>query len=256
MTLLIDVGNSSIKWAQYNSDGLLQMQQQSYPEETSSEFFIECWSDLEKPKNILVSCVAGKTVWQTLVKACEKLWGIKAEKVTSEKKGFGLVNAYEKASDLGSDRWCGMIGAHQETDTAYILIDSGSALTIDVVTESGEHLGGYILPGLDMMKKSLGLQTAQVKIKQLSDKKPLLLPATSTTGCVDAAVHLSTIKLIESVIKEQQSQRIKVTCFLTGGNADLISGLLAYKCVIMPDIVLRGLAYISENYFSNGVIEK
>ena len=245
--LLIDIGNSSLKWAVSSSDGLSDMLQQQYPENISSTFFTECWQGVDKPGEIIASCVAGEAVWHALAKACDELWSIEVQKVNSLKEGFGLVNAYDDALALGSDRWCAMIGGLQVADSAFLIIDAGSALTVDMVNESGNHLGGYIVPGLGMMRKSLGLQTAQVKTEPTEGNIPSLSLANSTAQCVEAGIYLSTVKLIEAVYERESKQVKQLTCFLTGGDAQSIADLLAFKCVIMPDLVLRGLAVLATN---------
>ena len=245
--LLVDVGNSSVKWSLADSSGsndLSVMSQQIYPEKISASFFIECWDSLDKPETVIVSCVANKQVWLALEQACDQLWTIKAKKINSIKEGAGLVNAYLVPSDLGSDRWCAMIGALHELDSDFIVVSCGSAITIDIVKSSGKHMGGYILPGLVMMKKSLGTYTAGVKV-DLTLSRSALTPANTTTGCVDSAVYLSVVKLIEAVFEQQAKQGKSVQCVLAGGDAQLVAEFLSIEYVMMPDIVLRGLAVIA-----------
>lgn len=245
-TLVVDVGNTSIKWALSSLGGLSAMMQQRYPEKNLSQFFKQCWQELEKPNDIVISCVAHESVWNALELACFELWGLKVKKIVSVKKGYDLTNAYDDAETLGSDRWCAMIGAIQSagietTGSGFIVISAGSALTIDVVNEFGVHLGGYIVPGLAMMQKSLGLQTAQVQTDDFDATTPSLLLENSTNKCVEAGIHLSAVKLIESVVAEKANYQ----CFLTGGDANLIANLLPFKCVIIPELVLMGLARIA-----------
>ena len=252
-TLLVDIGNSSVKWGQIeggSTKSVSAMSQQYYPENVSSSFFIECWKMLDKPENIIVSCVARHQVWQALEQACEQLWALQVKKISSIKKGFGLVNAYKQPADLGSDRWCAMIAALNETTTDFIIVSCGSAITLDVVSSSGKHLGGYILPGLAMMKKSLASDTADVKVT-LEQIKPSLLPANSTAGCVDSAINLAAVKLIEAVYQQQKKSAESVQCLLTGGDAAFVADLLSIKCVMMPDLVLRGLATIAATHKNN-----
>ena len=244
--LVVDVGNTSIKWALSSLDGLSEMMQQRYPEKDVSQFFKQCWQELEKPSEIMISCVAHESVWNALEQACFELWGFKVNKVVSMKKGYGLTNAYTEVETLGSDRWCAMIGAIQSADieakeSGFIVISAGSALTIDVVNEFGVHLGGYIVPGLAMMQKSLGLETAQVQTDDFDKNAPSLLLANSTNKCVEAGIHLSAVKLIESVLAKETNYQ----CFLTGGDANLIANLLPFKCVIIHELVLVGLARIA-----------
>ena len=243
--LLIDIGNSSLKWAQSSSGDLSDMLQQQYPENITSTFFTKYWQDLDEPKEIITSCVARKSVWQALENACEELWGIKVKKVDSLKEGFGLINAYDDALALGSDRWCAMIGGLQVTDSSFVVIDAGSALTIDVVDKLGSHLGGYIVPGLEMMRKSLGLHTAQVKSESSSSNIPSLSLARTTSQCVEAGIYLTAVKLIEAVYEKESKQLQTCQCLLTGGDAKILADLLSVKCVMMPELVLRGLAVIA-----------
>jgi len=266
MTLLIDAGNSAIKWAvlktrsesnfikessslisenKFDSDPTFNMQSQQYPENTTVAFFTDQWTSLNKPLRVVVSCVASESVWLALQEACKELWDIEVNKVISLKEGFGLINAYEKAADLGSDRWCAMIGGHQLNRGAFIVVSVGSALTIDMVNDIGQHLGGLITPGLSMMRQSLAAHTAQVKVQTSKDSTPSLLLANSTKACVEAGIHLSVVKLIEAVYEQESKQVKNLQCFLAGGNAALIADLLSFKCVMIPDLVLRGLAVIA-----------
>lgn len=252
-TLLIDVGNSSVKWrliTHATTKNKPTMLQQQYAKDINTSFFIKCWEKLDKPEKVVVSCVAKKQVWQALEQACEQLWSVKAERIASSKDGFGLVNAYNQPSDLGSDRWCAMIGVFEKTDSDFVVVDCGSAITLDVVTGSGNHLGGYILPGLAMMKQSLGMNTAEVQV-DLSSITSSLTPACSTQGGVDSAVYLSAVKLIEAVYEQQDKQSKNVQCVLTGGGAESIAKFLSIKYVMMPELVLDGLAIIAGTGLEN-----
>lgn len=224
----------------------LEMLQQLCPENVSVSFFVENWNKLEKPEKVIVSCVANDNVWLPIKNACEQLWNIKAEKVNSLNKGFGVTNVYVQADDLGSDRWCAMIGAYHEVDADIIVIDCGSAITIDVLKHSGQHLGGYILPGLKMMKQSLGFNTAKINVTGKQDNKTLS-PGSSTAECVNAGIYLAAVNSIEAVVNEQSKILKDLCCFLTGGDAATIAQFLSVKCVLMPDLVLRGLAFIAED---------
>lgn len=256
--LLIDVGNSSVKWSLLNitgSNNLSEMSQQQYPEKISASFFVDTWAGLDKPVGVFVSCVANKQVWQSLQQACDQLWSVQVKKIIPAKEKYGIINAYTQASELGSDRWCAMIGAYYETNSDLIVVDCGSAITIDVITQSEEtnsarHLGGYILPGIAMMKKSLGTYTADVKIKE-SNTATELTPATTTTGCVNSAVYLAAVKLIEAVFEQQSKQSKNMQCLITGGDAAAVADLLSIKYIMKPDLVLRGLAHIATRNLDN-----
>lgn len=229
-----------------DSESLMDMSQQRYPDDISESFFIDCLASVNKVDKVLVTCVAVPKVWQTFKKAILSRWAIKVERVVSKANGYGVINGYENAAELGSDRWCALIGAYNTARTGVVVISCGSAITIDIVNQSGDHLGGYILPGLTMMKKSLALNTAQVKVDvSLSEGK--ISPATSTSGCVEAGVNLAAVSVIESAMKQQLAHESNLQCFLTGGDADYIAEHLIAEYVKMPDLVIRGLAVIAES---------
>ena len=247
--LLIDIGNSSLKWCIVDPKGLSAMSQQLYPKNITVEFFIANWRTLDKPDGIFVSCVAQDAVWQALEKACFELWNIKVEKVNSLKTQFGLSNAYKNASSLGSDRWCAMLGGLQQSDSAFIVINAGSALTVDVVNEEGQHLGGYIVPGVNMMKKSLDRHTAQVQVDSTSNVLTDLSFGRSTEDCVESGIHFLVVKYIEAIYEKVSLELNGCKVFVSGGDAKSIAALLSFNSDIVPDLVLRGLAAIATNKF-------
>ena len=249
--LLVDIGNSSLKWCIADYNGLSAMSQQLYPKDIIVDFFINIWCVLEKPNGIIVSCVAQDIVWQALEKACFELWNIKVEKVKSPKKQHGLINAYENALSLGSDSWCAMLGGLQQTNSAFIVINAGSALTVDVVNEAGQHLGGYIVPGVNMMKQSLGLHTAQVQVDSTSNAMVDLSLGRSTEDCVESGIHLMVVKYLEAIYEKVALDMNGCQTFVSGGDAISIADLLSFNCDVVPDLVLRGLAVIATDNFNN-----
>ena len=245
--LLVDIGNTAIKWALKNSTNAMEMSRQQYPDNVSESFFIDCLANVNKADKVFTTCVASPEVWQAFKNAIFLLWGLEVERVVSESNAYGVINGYETPSDLGSDRWCGLIAAYHEVNSDIIVVSCGSAVTIDIVNQSGEHLGGYILPGLAMMKKSLGEHTAQVKVNTPLSETNTLSPAHSTSGCVEAGVNLAAVSVIEAVIKQQVKHSKNLQCFLTGGDADSIAQHLTTEYVKMPNLIIRGLAIIAES---------
>ena len=244
--LFIDIGNTSIKWSSRHAHTvniLSEMSQQIYPENNLSNFFVTCFENLEIPEQVYVSSVAAQHVMTSLKQACNKLWNIEVYKVNATKEIAGLVNSYIDPSELGSDRWCGMLGALNAVSSDFLLVSCGSAITLDVVNSSGNHLGGYILPGLFMMKKCLSNNTELVNV-DLKPFKPTVSPANTTVGCIESASYLSVITMIEAVYLEQAKISKNLRIVLTGGDASLIADNLTIECVMMPDVVLQGLAVL------------
>ena len=244
--LLIDIGNSTIKWAFYQVGQNIEMTRQAYLSESGEAFFTGLWSSSDKPSFIFVTSVGHDDLVTALENAVRSLWGIKIKRLVSQGKGYGLINAYDEPQSLGSDRWCAMIGAYHQSKSAVVVVDCGSAITVDIVNQTGQHLGGYILPGLTMMQESLGNKTALVKVDKRHNSQSLV-PGTNTTACVESATKLAAVSFIESVIRRQEKDLEDITCVLTGGDAALIAEHLTADYVIIPDTVLQGLAYIANH---------
>lgn len=242
--LLVDIGNSSLKWAISASNGLSEMQQQTYPENISKAYFINLWQGITVPNSVILSCVAHDVVLHALEQACNELWGLNVQKVSSLDESFALLNAYADRDKLGSDRCCAMLGGVHSVKSAFMVVDAGSAMTVDVVNKENQHLGGYIIPGITMMKDSLGVHTAQVQNESKTKLLPSLSLAGSTSECVNAGIHLSCVALIEAVF-EKEIKPLNGHCLLTGSNAANIAKLLSFECIVVPDLVLRGLAAIA-----------
>lgn len=245
-SLLIDVGNSTVKWAISTDLPVSNVLRQRYTESVNDDYFIHLWRDIVKPEKILVTCVARERIWQAVAEACFTLWAIKPQRIISLKQWQNVTNAYPETADLGSDRWCVIVAAHKFAGSDCIIVDCGTAITIDIVNKAGQHLGGYIMPGVEMMEKSLGLHTAKVKIEKINSESDTLMPGTSTAQCVQAGIYLAVVKSIEGVFEQFYKKNSGVQCYLTGGDADIIAEYLSVKYQVIPDLVLRGLAYFAE----------
>lgn len=252
-TLLVDIGNTAIKWCFCLQDeviagdlkGELKVSQKIYPTKISSDFFIELWQQFNTPTNIIVSCVGNDSVLNALQQAGQKLWSRDVTQMISTQKSYHFLNAYEEPAQLGDDRFCGMVAAYHHTDADYMVVDCGSAITIDIVSKDSSnvraHQGGYIFPGLGLMKASLGQKTANVEVNNTVSPADLL-PGNTTEECVNAAIYLSAITLIERIFRQQEKEGMQ--CILTGGDAEELAKFLSIKYSLVPDLVLRGLWYL------------
>lgn len=141
--------------------------------------------------------------------------------------GFKVVtNSYSEVSQMGVDRWLAAIAAanlcHNEN---CVVVDLGSAITIELVGFNGSHEGGYIIPGLNMMLRSLFANTAQVKIPQFSQNQDLR-PGTNTMSCVGSGILNAVVGIVNRSIAQLESINPgKATrIILTGGDAGFIEG--------------------------------
>jgi type III pantothenate kinase len=160
----------------------------------------------------------------------------------------GVTNAYTTVTQMGVDRWLATIAAFHQVKGACIVVDAGSALTIDVVQADGKHAGGYIVPGLEMMYRSLLGDTEQVKLPQvMSHEYPLdLIPGANTQQAVLSGLPLMLLGLVSNTLSTNEGICASSVIFVTGGNGDYISTLLQHHDIrnIMhdPELVLDGLS--------------
>ncbi len=259
MNLLIDIGNSRIKWCLYNSvenefgfDGAMLNDKSELP-----ELFSEHWTHLDSPDRVVVSNVSGQKLAEILDAWVEQAWQIETEYVKTEAFGFGVSNAYSDYPGLGVDRWMVIIAAWQrfrEQETAVCVVDCGTATTIDGISSSGQHLGGFIIPGYTTMQEMLLNSTSDIELtrkilpkESLQGKElPSIKFSSSTEEGVNSGCYLATISIIDRVITSmQEDYGEQVNCIITGGNAELVVEQLAGRFEYEPGLVLHGLAIVS-----------
>lgn len=237
MRLLIDAGNSRLKWC-LDSCGRIVDQGVGVIEDIDPVPGLSA-----KVGNVLrvaVSTVASEERRLRLIQHLSSRVGAPIACYWAEPQRGGLVNAYRDCSQMGADRWHAMFGAWLEFRDGFIVVDAGSAITVDYVDATGQHLGGFILPGLHMMKRSLKADAARIDFtpEQVSNMRP----GTSTGECVNHGLAWLSGALIEKVHNDLKALCLPVI-LVTGGDAErlLQLGLVAeWK----PFLVMEGLAAI------------
>ena len=241
--LLIDDGNSRLKWAMASSAGELSQVQLA----TVNSKLETNWDDCEKPDAILISSVGSEQHKQNLIDLFENKWHIVPAFVTSPAKDFGVVNAYREPTRLGSDRWAAMIAAYQIEQSAVLVVDAGTALTIDAIDDNGRHLGGLISPGLSLSRRTLASDT-NMEFGAV-DKTSSSLFASSTEQGIAGGTHYALSSLVEHAYRNFEEQLGAATnkprCYLTGGDAEKIKETLECPYTHEPLLVLKGLALIA-----------
>lgn len=243
MILLVDIGNTRLKWALL-ADGKLGLQHAlAYrPESLSAELDL-AWSALTPPRAIYLVSVAASAITQGVLAWAGRQWGCRVVQLQSTGRNGGVVNGYTRPELLGVDRWMAMIGAYRLVGSALCVIDCGTALTCDAIDSYGNHLGGVIAPGQEMMRRALLHSTAGIAVAEAA------APATDwgqdTTGCVVAGTVQATVGLIERMVKKLQSQLGgPVKAVLTGGDAEKLLPQLSLPYRYEADLVLQGIACV------------
>ena len=248
MKLLIDAGNTRLKWCWYDGEDLpLDFYSAEYDEleERGADLFKGSGPDTD---DVLVCSVAGSDVEQLLTQ-CFSDWDIVPRYFASEAQGFGVTNAYNKPEQLGVDRWMSLIGAWSINQDAVCIVDCGTAVTIDVLDDQGHHLGGMIVPGMELMQDSLTNQTDGILLDEDAerDDTPTLL-ARDTGNAVAAGSLYALVALIDRVRQDIEKELgVDLPLYLSGGDVDLIEPLLSCESSFEPMLIFQGMITADED---------
>ena len=240
--LLIDAGNSRIKWARVIDD---QWVCQGVVEHSAWSELAQSFAMLTPPHKILVSNVAGDEVARQLRLVC-KAWHCPVEFAVATEAQCGVRNAYEQPARLGSDRWASLIAAWHHERAASLVVNCGTATTIDTLSGEGVFLGGLILPGIGLMRRSLAAGTAQLGINQENRKKGIWheFPRNTEDAMVSGAIQATT-----GAIRQQFALlgEAKARCLISGGAVDAVLPHLGLPLLRMDNLVLQGLQIIGKD---------
>jgi type III pantothenate kinase len=248
--LLMDVGNSRIKWG-IETNGAIRrtghISRQRLREEGLTALTLRLPRHVD---SVLVSNVAGPAFATRLSGVVGMHCDTDVHFVRSEREGCGLVNGYRQPRRLGVDRWVAMIGARAEFGDALLVVDAGTAVTIDAIESNGQHLGGQIMPGVHLMAASLAADTSDIPIVQravTSQACDLGMFAASTSAAVGSGALNSVVGAVERATRAMQDNGQSPVVVLTGGDASRILKSLDCEAEHRPHLVLQGLARILED---------
>lgn len=211
--LLIDVGNTRLKWAeeaggQFIAHGALA--HEGKPADALSR--LEC----DEPDAIQVVSVAGAAHELAINKVCLARWQQQPKYVRTQAEALGVRNGYAEAQRLGADRWVAMLAAWSLANGACIVADAGTALTVDVINENGAHLGGIIAAGLHTSEKAvLGATRFPTRDTPLTNHAGLGL---DTEACVRQGALLSCLGALDRAAAALPEAKR----YLTGGDAEAL----------------------------------
>lgn len=248
MILLIDVGNSRLKWAIWQESTFTFGSAIAYKQQTLTIVMTMLWQSLPAPTHMLVANVAGDAVTTALQQFADAQWHIAPTFIQSSKEALGVYNAYQQPEQLGVDRWLAMLAAWSLFHNSVAIFDCGSALTVDVVNAHGQHQGGLIVPGLTLLTQAYqkgtynGEQTHFVNTLHISQKTSTRLLGTNTQDCITFGTHnllTAFIKQVSQDLKKQYGTNLKL--LLTGGDAEILQSHLPTEFIYRPHLVLEGL---------------
>ncbi|WP_225033247.1 type III pantothenate kinase [Paraburkholderia sp. XV] len=271
--LLIDAGNSRVKWALVDADGT-QTHSGAFshggqlvkgtgdPLQSRHE---PDWSTLPAPGSAWLSNVAGDAAARRIDAFIDRRWpDLARTTIRSAAQQCGVTNAYTAPTQLGSDRWAGMIGARAAFPGEPLLIATfGTATTLEALNADGVFVGGLIAPGWSLMMRSLGEHTAQLPTLDATAARGLLdgdaagasqgAPlartawfATDTPRSLSSGCALAQIGLIERMWRDLQDEwKVSVRLVVSGGAAGELVQALGVPYTRHDSLVLAGLALIA-----------
>ncbi len=256
---LIDIGNSRIKWAVSDGNDYTSLGEVDYVAKELEVQLEVMWNAVSKPDSVAISSVAPPRVVKALISWVEAKWGCDIQVVKSSESLGRLINGYVEPERLGVDRWLAMLAVVEgiKPEAPVCVIDCGSAITIDVVDISGEHLGGMIVPGLTMMRTSLANGTSGIRLKDELPAEVSLL-ARDTEGAVTGGTLYSAVSMIDRVCNDIGVSLGNSTQFyITGGDAPMLMPLLEFEFEYDANLVLSGLFIAASNKIvTNDVVEE
>jgi len=247
MILVIDVGNTRLKWAWLTSTGLSDQRAVVHRAAKPGIWTTALFESGQLPSRVLVSNVAGPEMAKRLTRLTKKVFSANIEFVTAAQEFQGLTNGYLDPTLLGADRWLAMIGAWTKARSALCVVDVGTAVKVDSVDAGGQHLGGLIVPGIHMMREALMNETSDIA-EAVWHSTPSLagILANNTIGAVSRGAVFALAGLADRAAEvTEQSTGVKPKLFITGGDAGMITGTMRSHGEIVPDLVLQGLAVIA-----------
>jgi type III pantothenate kinase len=248
--LLFDVGNSRLKWGVLEQGRIARTGTTTHATLQESGFSVLTTRLPRNVDQILVSNVAGASFATRLAGVMGIHCDTDIHFARAAKAAYGITNGYKQPRRLGVDRWVAMIGARAELRGAICVVDVGTAVTIDVLDKNGHHLGGQILPGLQLMTAALENKTSDVGATGRARKDPgmgMQLFAKSTSVATRNGSLSAVCGAVERAVKSMRAEGFRPKIVLTGGDASRILKQLDGNILHRPHLVLQGLAFILQS---------
>lgn len=285
--LLIDIGNTRIKWflldlldgqvgesikgtviegAENRNVAKISAVKPCFAFAHENDFdpaVVACFTELDVDEgstfDIFVSNVAGQCARQALCNFFELNWQCTPYFISVKRDAVQIKNRYNNLSELGVDRWVAVIGARQlykksidsKKDKPIIVINCGTAITVDLLSADNVFEGGVILPGFDLVSNALSKANGITHFEPVNINSPY---GRTTQDCVRVGVLSACVGGVEKVVADicsslKVSERDQMTILVSGGAAQLFLNATVLDCDYDPNIIIRGLNRLAECEF-------
>jgi type III pantothenate kinase len=240
LILAVDAGNSRVKWALHDGRNFTS---EGWVSHAGLDALEAQWAPLEAPSAIVIANVAGDEVGRKL-RAFSGRWQAAPQWARSVRSQAGVVNNYDDPSQLGVDRWAALIGARTFSSGACVVVNAGTATTIDAMAAQGAFIGGIIVPGFDLMHEALAAHTAQLSAEHgIFTIFPRTTRDAITTGAIQA--------LCGAVERMHDAMRLDghgdPELIFSGGAGEMAARRIGRPARIIDNLVLEGLVRIARD---------
>lgn len=243
MILELDCGNSFIKWRVLGEDVRRVIGEGVVDSDLA---LLESLKGLKGLSLLHCRLVSVRTAEETsaLISLLTEAFGVSVVCATPAREMSGVRNGYEEFERLGLDRWLAILGGFHLASGACLVLDFGTAVTADFIAGDGEHLGGFICPGMPLMRNQLRTHTRRIRYGDLAAERALesLVPGRTTVEAVERGCLLMLRGFVLTQLELARNYWGEdFAVFLTGGDADLVSEIVP-EARVVPDLVFVGLA--------------
>ncbi|MEJ2396212.1 MAG: type III pantothenate kinase [Candidatus Thiodiazotropha sp.] len=234
----MDFGNSDVKWA--TGEELKQERVHRVASKDQMQTLIQQLKAHPRPSHVYIASVLRSERLHELSSWMDATWQISPVFAYTCKSELGVVNGYRNPEQLGVDRWLGLLAGRAISKRPQLIVDCGTATTMDAMDAEGRHLGGAILPGLALFNRCLQAQTDLPVLKEHAEIDRF---ATDTAAGIASGAMLATSSSIETMLDRVRKVTDRDTdCLLTGGFASQVAGHLTSPHRLVPYLILQGLS--------------
>ncbi len=238
IVLAIDAGNTRIKWGAHDGAHWLK---QAWVETARAADLAPAFAGLPPLQAVVVSNVVGAALQRQLAAILPAAPTLRW--INSERAQCGVKNGYDDPAQLGCDRWAALIGAHRLHPGPVVVVNAGTALTVDALAGDGVFVGGVIVPGAELMRKALSDNTAALK---LQPGKFSYFPNTTGDAIMSGAINALAGAVERMARFLEETGQPQPVCVLSGGGAALLEPHLNLEVKVVDNLVLEGLITIAD----------
>jgi type III pantothenate kinase len=238
--LAIDVGNSRTKWGLTGPRGWRA--QGVTPNAEIGALAARDWHNLPRPARVVGVNVAGEAM-RVRIEAQLTRWRVAPEWLSASDAACGVTNLYARPAQLGADRWASLVAAWRRSNRtdlfppACVVVNAGTAITVDALDGDGVFRGGLIVPGIALMLRSLAENTSALRVAAGTFRE---FPDNTADAIYSGAIQ-AVCGAVEQVRRTVDANAAQVRCYLAGGAAPEIRPFLSPPVEVVENLVLEGV---------------